>query len=198
MNFDEWAGNIKEQMERKGHGFDPAERYHSAALLGLVTSEIVEAEQEIKRHHLQQPDAVAGELADALIRIGHFAATVGVRFETDLRFEGLLSLNDLGDQHRSEDVVDLSDLWRVLCGVMWLIGGTHALFVAWNNGRLWMPEARNGNTMNRFGISLRRCVIEICAMGRLMGLDLDAAMDRRIAHNETRPVGYNLAATANG
>lgn len=192
MNFDKWAGNVKEQMERKGRGFDPADRWHSTALVGLVISEIVEAAQEVKRHHLAQPKLVAGELADALIRLGHFAAVTGVVFAGDYRYEGLQGFNDLGDQHRADGQdVDLSDFWRTLNGVQWLVRDTSALYGFWSDSA-W--SATPGSTQHvRFGIGLRRCVVDICAVGRILGLDLDAAMQERIAYNETRPKRYNLA-----
>ena len=192
MNFDTWATEIAEQMERKGHGFDPTDRWRSAALLSLVSTEIVEAAQEIKRHSLSQPSLVAGELADALIRLGHFAGVAGVRFAIDDRFVGLLGFNDLGDQQRSEDPHPArGDFWYMLNESMCLLDGMVGLHSYWQNFA-WSHDP-GGREPERFGVGLRRVVIELCVFARNYGLDIDKAMQERIAYNETRPKGYNLA-----
>lgn len=192
MNFDTWASGISEQMDRKGHGFDPTDRWRSAALVGLVNSEIMEAVQEIKRHFLAKPELVAGELADALIRLGHFASVVGVRFAVDDRFVGLLGFNDLGDQQREENSVsDRSNFWFVLNEALCLPDEVQRLHSYWQDSA-WQHYP-NGREVDRFGVGLRRVTIDLCVFARNYGLDLDAAMLERIEYNETRPKGYNIA-----
>lgn len=180
-------------MARKGHSFNPSDRFHSSALLALVTTEIVEAAQEVKRHHLSHPDAVADELADALIRLGHFAATVGVRFQDGHQFHGILDFKDLGTQYISDDApYALTDFWRVLNDVLWLNHGVNELHAHWF--RESFAAMRSSPERLYFAAGLRRCVTDICIVARRLCLDLDAAVQRRTEHNENRPVGYNLAA----
>jgi len=193
MNFDLWATEIANQMARKGHGFSPSDRYHSSALLALVTTEIVEASQEFKRHHLSHPDLVAGEMADALIRLGHFASTIGVRFQEGQQFGGLQGFNDLGQQFISaEDVYEITDFWRVLNDILWLNHGLDELHAHWF--RTSFSAMRSSPERLYFAAGLRRCVTDICILARRLHLDLDSAVQARTAYNESRPVGYNLAA----
>lgn len=192
MNFDKWAAEIATQMQRKKHGFDPKHRDQSSALLALVISEIVEAGQEWKRQHLLRPTVIAGELADAMIRIGHFAATVGVRFNDDRRFH-VIGFNDLGDQQRSDDDHDnAKEFWRGLNDLLWLTHTPAHLHEHWRN--VAYSEMPSAPERVHFAQGLRRCVVEICVTARRLNLDLDAAVAERTAHNETRPVGYNIAA----
>lgn len=191
LNFDGWVSEITEQMARKGHGFDPGQHQQSAALWALVASEVVEAGQEWKRNHFQHPAVLAGELADALIRIGHFAGTVGVRFDGDRRFVGVLDFNELGDQHRDGDAYPIHDFWRGLNAIMSLcrsIGNVHSY---WENVAFY--EEIGSSEREYFGAGVRQCVLEICILARRMNLNIDAAVQARTAYNETRPVGYNIA-----
>jgi hypothetical protein len=192
LNFDTWSAEIATQMQRKGHGFDPRSKEHSSGLLGLVITELVEAAQEWKREHLKRPGVIAGELADALIRIGHFASTVGVRFNDDRRFQ-VQGFNDLGDQQRSdEDTYDAREFWRGLNDLLWLTHTAAHLHEYWRSvAQAEMISSGNGV---HFARGLRRSVVEICVAARRLNLDLDAAVAERTAHNEARPTGYNIAA----
>ena len=192
MNFDTWSTEIAAQMQRKGHGFDPRHREQSSGLLGLVLTELVEAVQEWKRQHLKRPDVIADELADALIRIGHFVATVGVRFNDDRRFQAQ-GFNDLGDQQRSdEDLYDAKEFWRGLNDLLRLTHTVAHLHEHWRD--IAQPEMPSSPERLYFARGLRRSVVEICVAAQRLNLDLDTAVARRTAHNETRPTGYNIAA----
>jgi hypothetical protein len=193
MNFDLWATEIANQMARKGHGFNPTDRYHSSALLALVTTEIVDAAQEVKRHHLSRPDLVAGELADALIRLGHFAAVTSVRFHDGQQFGWLQGFNDLGQQFiGADDIYDVTNFWCVLNDILWLNHGLQELHAYWYRDAF--SAMRSSPERLYFATGLRRCVTDICILARRLHLDLDSAVQARTAYNESRPVGYNLAA----
>lgn len=191
MDFDRWAESIAMQMRRKRHGFDPGNPDQSSVIWGLVLTEIVEAAQEWKRNHLRRPTVIAGELADALIRIGHFAATVNVRFSDDRRFHAT-GFNDIGDQQRQDTPVDPTEFWRGLDDLLWLTHSVASLHKYWRNyAQSEMPSSQE---RIEFARGVRHCVVEICVVARRLCMDLDAAVEERTAYNETRPDGWNIAA----
>lgn len=68
----------------KAKGFHddlPADRTGTLVRLALIHTEVSEATQEVKRHGVANPDAIAEELADALIRIGDLAGSLSLDLE---------------------------------------------------------------------------------------------------------------------
>lgn len=193
MDFDAWCEQIAQQMRRKGHDFDPTDCEHSAALLGLVLTEVVEAAQEWKRHHREHLDTVADEIADALIRLGHFTATIGARLAPDVRFN-VESFNALGDGALELSAVVEQPVTEFWTGINVLLHPSLEISEAHDRwGAFVCNRMRTNNANDMFSSPMRRCFLEISAAGRRLGLDLDAAVARRTAHNESRSYRYNIA-----
>ena len=180
--FDVWAESVRIAMVEKGHGFLIEDESHAVALLVLVASEVHEAIHVVKKRYLEGVNDIGEELADALIRMGHFAATAGISIGDTLPFE---TFNALGRSRAEMFVAFGYGQWAMIARLGRLAGQAHDVAEAW--------QGQSTFTTKRAFCSL---FAMIAGAAVALGINLDQAIDDKMLVNHKRPYRFGVAANA--
>lgn len=186
-------------MRAKNHGFSPNDRYRVEALLGQVGIELAEAAQIVKKTFLDEPEELALEFADALIRLGYLADTLHTSLDGNFPHSAwtVSGFNALGNVV-SDGAEHDGDPWHVLAMVQEMVMRAIMPAQRWREDCLWTTpdhdwSKEHAQWRHSFDRRLARLFGEICGLGRVLGLDLDRGVREKSQYNAQRPDRFNLA-----
>lgn len=180
--LDRWAKSVQYQMVEKGHGFSVSDTEHTVGLLVLVASEIFEAIHVVKKRYLDDIPGIREELADALIRMGHFAATADITLSDALPFA---SFDDLGQSRVEMFGAFQNGQWAMIARLGRLANQACDVAEAW--------EGKPSYMMERAFCSL---FASISGAAVALGGSLDQTIADKTAVNGKRPYRFGVAHAA--
>jgi len=178
--LDDFSWRCTAMMAEKGMGFSPSDRKHAGALLALIITEIAEAMDAIKKGRATDAEE---EMADALIRAGHWMGQTDMRTEQvelilQSRYDSFQDVGRVGAQRYSYRTPNTP--W----GAINMLGRVAA---SW--GQVHQAYSTEGPVTTPFLVAF----IETAAAAVALGVtDLDGVIREKMAVNAGRPYRFGL------